>query len=78
MRLTRVGRKTIAAWKQHSRYISSCGGTRSGKTFSILQTFILAIVEEVNLGKPATVNSVVSESMPHLRRGAIRDFKTIM
>ena len=78
MKLTRVARKTIAAWKRHLRYISSCGGTRSSKTFSILQTFILAIVEEVNLGKPATVNSVVSESMPHLRRGAIRDFKTIM
>ena len=78
MKLTKVARKTIAAWKRHLRYISSCGGTRSSKTFSILQTFILAIVEEVNLGKPATVNSVVSESMPHLRRGAIRDFKTIM
>lgn len=78
MRLTKVGRKTIAAWKQHSRYISSCGGTRSGKTYSILQTFIIALVEEVNLGKTATINSVVSESMPHLQRGAIRDFKRIM
>ena len=78
MKLTRVGRKTIAAWKQHSRYISSCGGTRSGKTYSILQTFIIALVEEVNLGRPATINSVVSESMPHLQRGAIRDFKQIM
>lgn len=78
MKLTRVARKTIAAWKRHLRYISSCGGTRSSKTFSILQTFILAIVEEVNLCKPATINSVVSESMPHLRRGAIRDFKQIM
>ena len=78
MRLTKVAGKTIAAWKRHMRYISSCGGTRSSKTFSILQTFILAIVEEVNLAKPATINSVVSESMPHLRRGAIRDFKTIM
>ena len=78
MRLTKVARKTIAAWIRHLRYISSCGGTRSSKTFSILQTFILAIVEEVNLCKPATINSVVSESMPHLRRGAIRDFKQIM
>ena len=73
MRITKVGRKTIAAWKQHPRYISSCGGTRSGKTFSIL-----AMVEEVNLAKSPTVNSVVSESMPHLQRGAIRDFKQIM
>ena len=78
MKLTKVARKTIAAWKRHLRYISSCGGTRSSKTYSILQTFILAIVEEVNNGKPATVNSVVSESMPHLQRGAIRDFKSIM
>ena len=78
MRLTKVGRKTIAAWKEHPRYISSCGGTRSGKTFSILQTFIIALVEEVNNNRPATINSVVSESMPHLRRGAIRDFKQIM
>ena len=78
MKLTRVGRKTISAWKQHSRYISSCGGTRSGKTYSILQTFIIAMVEEVNQGRPATINSIVSESMPHLQRGAIRDFKQIM
>ena len=78
MKFTKVGRKTIAAWKAHPRYISSCGGTRSGKTYSILQTFILALVEEVNKGKPASINSVVSESMPHLQRGAIRDFKQIM
>lgn len=78
MVLTGVARKTIAAWKRHLRYISSCGGTRSGKTYSILQTFILALIEEVNLQKPASVNSVVSESMPHLQRGAIRDVKAIM
>ena len=73
MKLTKVGRKTIAAWKAHPRYISSCGGTRSGKTYSILQTFIIALVEEVNLGKPATINSVVSESMRRTRREVNRD-----
>lgn len=78
MKFTKVARKTIKAWKKHSRYISSCGGTRSGKTYSILQLFILAMIEEVNNGKPATINSIVSESMPHLQRGAIRDFKAIM
>lgn len=78
MQLTSVAKKTLVAWKRHLRYISSCGGTRSGKTHAILQTFILAIIEEVNLQKAATVNSVVSESMPHLQRGAIRDFKAIM
>lgn len=78
MRLTSVAKKTLAAWKRHQRYISSCGGTRSSKTYSALQTFIIAMVEEVNKRKPATVNSIVSESMPHLQRGAIRDFKAIM
>ena len=78
MQLTSVAKKTLTAWKRHQRYISSCGGTRSGKTYSILQTFILALIEEVNNLRPATVNSVVSESMPHLQRGAIRDFKAIM
>ena len=78
MQLTSVAKKTLTAWKRHQRYISSCGGTRSGKTYSILQTFILALIEEVNQQRSATVNSVVSESMPHLQRGAIRDFKAIM
>lgn len=78
MQLTSVAKKTLTAWKRHQRYISSCGGTRSGKTYAILQTFILALIEEVNRVRPATVNSVVSESMPHLQRGAIRDFKAIM
>ena len=78
MKLTKVARKTIASWKRHLRYISSCGGTRSSKTYSILQTFIIALIQEANDEKPATINSVVSESMPHLQRGAIRDFKSIM
>lgn len=78
MRLTKVGGKTLDAWRQKPRYISSCGGTRSGKTYSILQLFIIMMVLECRRGSPATVNSVVSESMPHLLKGAIREFKSIM
>ena len=78
MKLTSVGRRTVKAWSMHPRYISSCGGTRSSKTYSILQAFIIALVQEEASGRPATVNSVVSESMPHLQRGAIREFKTMM
>lgn len=78
MQFTTVGKRTLAVWRQHPRYISSCGGTRSGKTYSILQTFILVCIEESNKQMPPSVNSVVSESMPHLQRGAIRDFKAIM
>lgn len=50
------------------------GGTSAGKTISILQILIdLALSDE----KP-TMTSVVSESMPHLKRGAMRDFLNIM
>lgn len=78
MYLTRVAKKIIVAWKKHPRYISNRGGTRSSKTFSILQILIIVLINEVRSMAKPTVNSVVSESMPHLQRGAIRDFKTIM
>lgn len=75
MNLTEVYTKTYEATRQTSRFVSSCGGTRSGKTISILQLMYFIIAAESNAGLPKTVNSVVSETMPHLRRGAIRDFK---
>lgn len=54
------------------RVIANKGGTRSTKTWSLLQLLL----------KIATHNkwlcSVVSESMPHLRKGALRDFTTIL
>lgn len=78
MNTTRVFDKMSAAWLLEPRYISSCGGTRSSKTYSTLQLFILALVGEELRHAAPTVNSVVSESMPHLKRGAIRDFQTIM
>lgn len=80
MNTTSVFDKTISAWTAtpRPRYISSCGGTRSGKTFSILQLLYLQAVKEEGRGDPPRVTSVVSESMPHLKRGAIRDFKTIL
>ncbi len=69
---------TMQAWMRHPRYISSCGGTRSGKTYSILQVFICQLLGEEQRGDAPTINSVVSETYPHLKRGAIRDFKAIM
>lgn len=57
-----------------TRYIFNEGGTRSGKTYSILQLFYaLALDSE----KPL-VFSVVSETMPHLKKGAIRDFYSFL
>lgn len=56
------------------RYISNRGSTRSGKTFAILQL----LNELLPYDNPGDVTSVVSETMPHLKRGAIRDFERII
>ena len=64
--------KTAEATARTDRFVSSCGGTRSGKTISILQLlFVMA-----DKDKEPTITSVVSETFPHLKRGAIRDFQT--
>jgi len=49
------------------------GGSSAGKTFAILPILIDKAIKEEGLAI-----SVVSESIPHLRRGALRDFKKIM
>ena len=49
------------------------GGTSAGKTFGILPILIDRCLRTPNLE-----TSVVSESVPHLRRGAIKDFLKIM
>jgi len=48
------------------------GGTRSGKTYGILQYKVI----DVERNKKLT--SVVSETFPHLKKGAFRDFKNII
>lgn len=67
---TPVYYKTMDAICRTDRFVSSCGGTRSGKTFANLQ----AIYELAIQDKRPTLTSVVSETFPHLKRGAIRDF----
>lgn len=64
--------KIYDALAQHPRYVSNRGGTRSGKTYSIMQ-----MLEELcrTCDKAGDVTSVVSETLPHLKRGAIRDFE---
>ena len=49
------------------------GGTSASKTFSIIPFLI-----EYALCKPKAEISVVAETIPHLRRGALRDFLKIM
>lgn len=50
------------------------GGTSASKTISIL-LFLIAMAQT---DKKRTLTSVVAESTPHLKRGAMRDFKNIM
>lgn len=64
----------VDALSQNPRYIDNEGGTRSGKTYSELQLFYLLAKNDTI----PTINSVLSESLPHLKLGAIRDFKNIV
>ncbi len=50
------------------------GGTSASKTISIL----LYLIAKAQSDKEPTLTSIVSESFPHLRRGAMRDFLLIM
>jgi phage terminase large subunit len=49
------------------------GGTRSSKSYSIVQLLI-----EIAYNNPKTRISIVSHSLPHIKRGVYRDFKSIM
>ena len=72
--LTRVFTTNAAAYYAGKGIIINQGGTSSSKTFSIIQLFIYLTACSLS----ACVSSIVSESIPHLKLGAIRDFKTIM
>lgn len=50
------------------------GGTSASKTISIL----LVLIALAQTDKKPRLTSIVSESFPHLKRGAIKDFLTIM
>ena len=60
--------------KLNKRIRAVCGGTSAGKTISIMQILISKAIDD----KRPTLTSVVSESFPHLKKGAMRDFKNIM
>ena len=49
------------------------GGSSAGKTIAVL----LILIDRAQ-SKKGVLSSVVSETMPHLRRGAMRDFLSIM
>lgn len=57
----------------HFPIICNEGGSRSGKTYAIIQLLITMAVNEA--GKRI---SIVSHSLPHIKRGALRDFQIIL
>jgi len=59
------------------RIKAAAGGTSASKTISILLILIDKCQMATNRGEQLLV-SVVSESLPHLKRGAMRDFINIM
>jgi len=61
----------ISKLKKRVRIVQ--GGTSSSKTFSILPLLIQYAIQT-----PNSEISVVSESIPHLKRGAIKDFLKIL
>jgi len=71
---TRIYEENASAWLVGKRRALNEGGTASSKTWSILQLLIL-IAQHT---KSALLISIVSESLPHLKRGAIRDFFRIL
>lgn len=60
--------------KLRKRIKGIAGGASAGKTISIIQI----LMDKAQSDKSPTLTSITSESMPHLKRGAMRDFINIM
>lgn len=69
--LTTATRKLM---KLQKRIKGIAGGASAGKTISIIQI----LMDKAQSDTVPTLTSITSESMPHLKRGAMRDFLNIM
>ncbi len=72
MEATSIFSRNLKAVNEKRRVVVNQGGTSSSKTWSILQLLIFIALRRT------WIISIVSESMPHLKRGAMRDFFRIM
>lgn len=73
MKITMVYEHSLRAWLDGKRLIANRGGTRSGKTYSL----VCLLVSIARNGKKRSID-IVSESLPHLKRGAINDIEDIL
>jgi phage terminase large subunit len=61
------------AYEEGYPIICNEGGSRSSKSYSVVQLLI-----HIAISKPNTRISMVSHSLPHIKRGVYRDFKNIL
>lgn len=75
METTRVFSQLAAALADPSvRVVALKGGARSSKTYSVLQALAYWGIK----ARRPWLASVVSETIPHLKRGCVRDFRRIL
>lgn len=72
--ITKVYESNLDALLDGYRVIANKGGTRSGKTYSIVSL----LADLAMMSKKAKRIDVVSESLPHLKRGALNDMEDIL
>lgn len=72
MKTTKVLISNLQAYNDKYRVMANKGGTRSGKTYSLCSLLLtIALYRKRNI-------DIVSESLPHLKRGAIHDMNEII
>ena len=70
---TKVVRTTLGGLTQRRKMVVQQGGTSSGKTFGVLIALYLYAISQ----EESQLISVVGCTLPHLRRGALRQWLTI-
>lgn len=73
VKVTPVYEANLRAYQQGWPIICNEGGSRSSKSYSVMQLLVQIAVNE-----PNKRISCVSHSLPHVKRGIYRDFKVIM
>lgn len=73
VQLTSTAWKTAQALNEGWPIVVNEGGARSGKSYGTIQILI-----HIATTRPKTRISIVSHSLPHIKRGAYRDFTEIM
>lgn len=69
----KIFNETITLLHKRKAVVVNKGGTRSGKTWALLQLCYTLAINKKNI-----LISIVGETVPFLKRGAIRDFQTML